>query len=232
MNLAIASASPIPNAQDAVALRRVFETIHAESCPTHYNFHMHTVCSDGRLQPEELIDQAIEIGLQGFAITDHHSTQGYRRAQQRLAQCTSEGKLNLPHLWTGIEVTSQLLETEVHLLGYAFDTESTLMQPYLQGESPSGIQAQAAQVIATIHAAGGLVVLAHPVRYRKRPEDLIAAAAMLDIDGVETYYAYDNPEPWRPSPRQTEQVQRLSSTYGLLNTCGSDTHGMSLLQRL
>jgi len=80
--------------------------------------------------------------------------------------------------------------------------------------------------------AGGLAVLAHPVRYRRSPEDLIAAAATLGINGVETYYAYDNPSPWRTSPRQTDQVQRLSSTHGLLNTCGSDTHGLSLLQRV
>ncbi len=235
VNLVEDSVSSKPTAQDALALRGVFETIQAESCPTSFNFHMHTVCSDGQLQPERLMEQAIAIGLKGFAISDHHTVDGYKRAQVWLSdyiQANPDRIGNLPHLWTGIEVTSRLLETEVHILGYAFDFTHAAMEPYLQKHAPQDAIASAAQVIASIQMAGGLAVLAHPVRYRRSPEDLIAAAATLGINGVETYYAYDNPSPWRTSPRQTDQVQRLSSTYGLLNTCGSDTHGLSLLQRL
>lgn len=235
VNLVQDSVSSKPTAQDALALRGVFEAIHAESCPTSFNFHMHTVCSDGQLQPEALVEQAIAIGLKGFAISDHHTVDGYKRAQVWLAdyiQAHPDRIGNLPHLWTGIEITSSLLETEVHILGYAFDFTHPAMEPYLQKHAPQNAIASAAQVIASIQTAGGLAVLAHPVRYRRSPEDLIPAAAILGINGVETYYAYDNPFPWRTSPRQTEQVQRLSSTHGLLNTCGSDTHGLSLIQRL
>lgn len=219
-------------------LRQVFATVDAESCPTSFNFHMHTVCSDGRLQPEGLMEQAIAIGLEGLAITDHHSIAGYQRAYRwleeyyRIAQQGHQQPVSIPQLWTGVEVTSRLLDTEVHILGYAFDLTSSSMQPYLQHRSPHYMDATADRVIASIHAAGGLAVLAHPVRYRRSPEDLIAAATLLGIDGIETYYAYDNPNPWRSSPRQTEQVKRLGSIHGLLHTCGTDTHGLSLLQRL
>ncbi|PZV19361.1 MAG: PHP domain-containing protein [Leptolyngbya sp.] len=235
VNLVEDVVSSKPAAQDLLALRGVFEAIHAESCPTSFNFHMHTVYSDGQLQPEKLMEQAIAIGLKGFAITDHHTVDGYQQAQSWLTdytQANPDRASSLPHLWTGIEVTSRLLDTEVHILGYAFDLTHPAMEPYLQKHAPQGAISSAAQVIASIQAAGGLAVLAHPVRYRRSPEDLIAAAATLGINGVEAYYAYDNPSPWRTSPRQTEQVQRLSSTHGLLNTCGSDTHGLSLLQRL
>lgn len=227
-----------PAAQDVVALRRVFEAIHAESCPISYNFHMHTVCSDGKLQPEALIQQAIAIGLKGFAITDHHSVDGYRSAQRWLDEQPSDyptaawSKTPIPHLWVGVEVTSRLLETEVHILGYSFDPDSPAMQPYLQRQAPSSDMNDAGQVITAIHAAGGLAVLAHPVRYRRSPEDLIPAAFELGIDGVEAFYAYDNPNPWRPSPDQTQRIKGLSLTHSLLNTCGTDTHGLSLLQRL
>jgi predicted metal-dependent phosphoesterase TrpH len=74
--------------------------------------------------------------------------------------------------------------------------------------------------------------LAHPYRYRRPPEELIPAAADLGIDGIETYYAYNNPDPWKPSPVQTQQVKHLSEACGLLLTCGTDTHGLNLLQRL
>jgi predicted metal-dependent phosphoesterase TrpH len=215
-----------------MALRQVFKQIHAGSCPTSFNFHMHTVHSDGQLQPEVLMQQAIDIGLQGFAITDHHSVKGYRTAQRWLDEQHSEQDRAVPHLWVGVEITSRLLDTEVHILGYAFDSESPSIQRYLQRHAPQGEDASAEYVINAIHQAGGLAVLAHPVRYKRSPEDLIPQAAHFGVDGVETYYAYNNPNPWQTSPEQTRRVQRLSAAFNLLNTCGTDTHGLNLLQRL
>jgi predicted metal-dependent phosphoesterase TrpH len=216
-------------AQDASTLRAIFQTLQADSCPTHFNFHMHTVHSDGRLEPEALMQQALDHGLTGLTITDHHSVGGYERAQAWLNRHAQNG---LPQLWTGFEVTSQLLEVEVHILGYAFDPSHPALDPYLQGQSPQGDAAHAQPVVAAIHAAGGVAVLAHPVRYRKPPEDLIPAAVGCGIDGVEVFYAYDNPSPWRPSPVQTARVEALRDRFGLLRTCGTDTHGCSLLQRI
>ncbi len=138
----------------------------------------------------------------------------------------------LPHLWTGVEITAELVGTQVHLLGYAFDQQHPSLQLYLQGKALQEGDPQAANVIAALHQAGGLVVLAHPERYRRPAKELIPVAAHLGIDGVETYYAYNNPNTWQPSPTQTQQVKHLSAAYGLLNTCGPDTHGLNLLQRL
>lgn len=216
-------------------LQKVFQTIDAESCPLAFNFHMHTVCSDGRLKPEEAIEQAISIGLQGLAITDHHTIGGYRAAQRYLAQQQVhhpdlEGCL--PQLWSGVEINAGLLNAEVHILAYAFDPQHARMQPYLQRRAATGEAYFAASVIGAVHEAGGLAVLAHPARYKRSPFDLISAASQLGIDGVETYYAYNNPHPWRPSPQETQQVYHLAQKYRLLNTCGTDTHGRSLLQRL
>ena len=56
-------------------LKEVFQNLDAQSCPNSYNFHMHTVYSDGKLQPSELMQQAINIGLKGLAITDHHTVE-------------------------------------------------------------------------------------------------------------------------------------------------------------
>lgn len=216
-----------PATQDAASLRSVFEAIAPETCPRSFNFHMHTVCSDGRLQPEQLMEQAKALGLQGLAITDHHSIRGYRRAQQWLDSNCSNLKL-----WIGLEVNANLLGEEVHILAYAFDPQHPSIQPYIQSRTATGDLYQAAQVIAAIHAAGGLAILAHPARYRRSPAELIPAAAEFGIDGIETYYAYGNPSPWQPSARQTQEVKAIGAVHGLLNTCGTDTHGLSLLQRL
>jgi hypothetical protein len=216
-------------------LKQVFQTINAQSCPRSFNFHMHTVHSDGRLQPQALIEQAIAIGLKGLAITDHHTIGGYQVAQRWL----ENWKLNnppdtpAPQLWSGVEINANLLGVEVHILGYAFNPAHPSLTPYLQRKAASGEDYQAANAIAAIHQAGGLAVLAHPARYKKRSHfELIPAAAKVAIDGVETFYAYNNPTPWQPSPTETEQVQQLAAVDGLLNTCGTDTHGLNLLQRL
>lgn len=231
--IAQASASLQIAAQDSLALRQTWETIQADSCPHIYNFHMHTVCSDGQLQPEALIEQAVAIGLRGLAVTDHHTVRGYQAAQSWLEETRLKKQTNpLPHFWTGVEINADLLKTDVHLLGYAFDPEHRAMQPYLQGKQAQGTDLKAANVIDALHQAGGLVVLAHPSRYHCSADKLIPAAAHAGIDGVETYYAYGNPKPWKPSLVQTQQAKQLSGQYGLFNTCGTDTHGLNLLRRL
>ena len=269
--------------QDSLLLRKVLQSISARSCPTTYNFHMHTNCSDGKLDPSELMLQAVELGLRGMAITDHHSVQGYRKACQWMedwlwrtpsswgqrqrrkgkgskrrshkkragvrpesniqqaenaSQATVHNKLinrpqrKLPKLWTGIEITSRLADTDVHILGYAFEPTAAEMKPYVQGSAPKGEDRQAGRVIRAIQAAGGLAVLAHPVRYRTDEITLINAAARLGIDGVETYYAYNNPAVWRPSPGKTERVAALALANNLLSSCGTDTHGKLITRRL
>ncbi|HLP88024.1 MAG TPA: PHP domain-containing protein [Nostocaceae cyanobacterium] len=214
-------------------LKQVFENIDAQSCPTLFNFHLHTVHSDGKLQPSVLMEQAIAIGLQGLAITDHHSIGGYQVALSWLEEwCWNHPETNTPHLWSGVEINANLLDVEVHILAYGFETKGWSMQPYLQKKAVTGKEYQAVNIISAIHDAGGLAVLAHPARYRRSLFDLIPAAVEYGIDGVETFYAYNNPNPWKTSTRETEQVQQLASEYQVFSTCGTDTHGLDILKRL
>lgn len=220
-------------AQNTQLLEEVWENLNFDSCPHHYNFHLHTTCSDGQLTPVTLMEQAFKIGLKGMAITDHHSTKGYQIAQNFLNTIRDRfPRTALPHLWTGIEITANLLGTDVHILGYGFAPDHPVMNPYLQGNSPQGWQAEAKTVIDALHQAGGLVVLAHPFRYRRSASELIPAAANLGIDGVEAYYAYGNPKPWTPDPAKTEQAKEFCAVYDLFTTCGTDSHGSSLLHRI
>ena len=222
-----------PAAQNSLSLRRAWEIIQPNSCPYNYNFHMHTVFSDGQLSPLLLIKQAISLGLKGIAITDHHSLGGYQVVEEWLrSNRVSLSKKPLPHLWTGVEISCDLLGVEVHILGYAFAPEARVLKPYLQGKAPSGKHYQAKNTIAAIHQAGGLAVLAHPERYKKPAEVLIPAAVKLELDGVEAYYAYGNPQPWQPSPAQTKKVLQQARKYDLYVTCGTDTHGLNILQRI
>ena len=227
---------PLSTSQDhhsspnsAASLKAVLASITAESCPRVYNFHMHTLHSDGKLHPEALIAQALSIGLRGLAITDHHSVDGFLCANEWLAQHPQREALTL---WSGVEVNARLLNSDVHILCYAFDPTHHALKPYIQGRAAAGKDYAAGHVIKAIHKAGGVAVLAHPNRYKQPATDLIPEAARQGIDGVETYYAYDNPKPWRPSPRQTQLTAKLADEYQLLSTCGTDSHGLNLLRRL
>ena len=214
-------------------LKQVFQRIDAQSCPQLFNFHMHTVHSDGKLEPGDLMSQAIAIGLKGLAITDHHSISGYQTALAWLEDWKwSHPDADVPYLWSGAEINANLLDNEVHILAYAFESEHPSMKPYLQKIPSTGKAYQAVNVITAIHEAGGLAVLAHPARYRRSHFDLIPAAAGDGIDGVETFYAYNNPKPWKPSVVETEEVQQLAEKFDLFNTCGTDSHGLNLLHRL
>ncbi|MGY6530493.1 MAG: PHP domain-containing protein [Cyanobacterium sp.] len=219
--------------QDTKKLGEVWANLQPNSCPFQYNFHLHTSCSDGQLTPESLIEQAIQIGLQGLAITDHHSINGFHRALSWMKQKKEvNSSVLLPHLWTGVEITSDLNGTIVHILGYGFNPHAPVMRKYLGGSKPEGSDAKAKQVINSLHEAGALVVLAHPARYRRRAEELIPEASLLGIDGVESYYAYGNPQPWEHSRKQTNIIKSLAEQYNLFCTCGTDTHGNNILVRL
>jgi predicted metal-dependent phosphoesterase TrpH len=188
------------------------------------------------MEPEDAIDQAIALQMKHLAITDHHTVSGYFAAIAHLENCArqvSDRDIDkLPQLWVGVEINASLLFTEVHILGYAFDPRHRAISPYVQGRNTAGLEYQAVSVINAIHAAGGIAVLAHPMRYRRSPQELIPAAAALQIDGVETYYGYDNSDPWQPSPKQTKLVRQLARDYDLLCTCGTDSHGSKITRRL
>jgi predicted metal-dependent phosphoesterase TrpH len=212
---------------DTTNLRRVFQQINAQSCPHRYNFHMHTRFSDGQLTPVELLTQAIAIGLEDMAITDHHSVAGYREGAAWLAQQNTALRL-----WIGTEITSYIDNVDIHILGFDFDPDALALAPYLQGREADRDFTAAPQVIKAIHAAGGIAVLAHPSRYRLPAPEVVAAVAEWGIDGMEVFYAYRNTNPWLPTPGETESNLAMAEQYGLLTTCGTDTHGSNLLVRV
>ena len=195
---------------------------------------MHTLHSDGKLSPTDVVTQAMAIGLRGLAITDHHTVDGYWAAQLWIQDLSwhKGNQVKIPRLWTGIEINASLCDTDVHILGYGFHPDSPALRPYTKGRPAKGAAYRAETVIHALQAAGGLAVLAHPARYRKPPSILVEQAAEYGIDGIETFYAYDNPSPWRPTPKKLTQIQALAARWNLLSSCGTDTHGKSLMRRV
>ena len=205
----------------------VLATVTPKCCPSRLNFHCHTVCSDGSLQPEALAEQAIGLGLEHLAVTDHHAIAGSERVASALRAAQLRG-LAVPMLWRGVEISCLLEGCLVHVLALGFREEHPSLLPYLQGRSVVGEALRAEAVLEAIRQAGGLALLAHPARYRLPFPRLIAAAAELGFDGAETWYDYAMQPRWQPTPLVCEAIARDLTRRGLLQSCGTDTHGLAL----
>jgi predicted metal-dependent phosphoesterase TrpH len=211
-------------------LAAVLREVGPESCPTRFNFHCHTLCSDGSLAPEELADQAVAIGLEHLAVTDHHALAAHDLIAAALARHQEKGN-PVPTLWRGVEISCLLEGCLVHVLGLGFGPDPEPLAPYLQGEAVVGPGLRAEAVVAAIRAAGGLALLAHPARYRLPFQRLIAAADRLGFDGAEAWYDYQMQPRWTPTPLVCEAIAAELQQRGLLMSCGTDTHGLALLGR-
>ena len=211
-------------------LRAVLETVGPLSCPDELNFHCHTICSDGSLRPEDLIQQASSHGLRHLAVTDHHSSAAYLPMQSWL-EAQKELDHPAPTLWTGMEISCTLRGCLVHVLALGFEPRHRALAVYNHGDAAVGEALRADTVVKAIHEAGGLAVLAHPARYRLGFRDLINAAADLGIDGGEAWYDYDMQTQWQWTPIVCEQIDDQLKNLGLLRTCGTDSHGVDLRGR-
>jgi len=208
-------------------LAAVLRQVEAGSCPGRLNFHCHTLHSDGSLEPAELALQACSLGLEHLAITDHHSHRAHAGAEAALQRLAASGQ-PVPRLWRGVEISCLLEGCLVHVLALGFGAEHPSLLPYLQGSAVVGKALRAEAVLEAIQTAGALALLAHPARYRLPFARLIAAAAALGFDGAEAWYDYDMGLRWQPTPLVCEAIAADLCKRGLLQSCGTDSHGLVL----
>ncbi len=211
-------------------LIKVLKSVGPESCPKDINLHCHTTCSDGSLSPLELIKQARDHQVKHIAVTDHHSISSYSIMYDWLSE-NSTSSCEYPNLWTGIEISCILSKCLVHVIGLGFDLYHESINPYIHGQAPIGIKLQASYVVKSIHAAGGIALLAHPARYRVSFDKLIHEASSIGFDGAEAWYDYEYSSPWKPTKLICESIDSQLKKLNMLSSCGTDTHGMSLLSR-
>ena len=89
------------------------------------DLHLHTLASDGRLTPTQLVQMAASQGLRTIAVSDHDTTDGLAEAM--------EAAKNFPSLRIipGIELSADVPGDEVHVLGYFFDPGDAALQSEL-----------------------------------------------------------------------------------------------------
>ena len=85
------------------------------------DLHLHTVASDGRATPEELIRLAHEGGVRRLAVTDHDTTDA-------VAAATAEGRRLGIDVIPGIELGTDSESGDLHMLGLFLDYEAPAFQ--------------------------------------------------------------------------------------------------------
>ncbi len=102
------------------------------------DLHTHSTFSDGTFTPEEIIDQAVRIGLAAVALTDHNTVAGLP------AFLDAAGGLPLLAI-PGLEVSTEYKGTELHILGLflppdSFKAVTAFLAPFLQRKEESNVQ--------------------------------------------------------------------------------------------
>ncbi len=91
------------------------------------DLHIHSNASDGRLSPVDIILQAAERGLSVIAITDHDSVDGIASA---MVAAKAFPRLRII---PGIELSTDVPQGEIHVLGYFIDYTDHEFQIILEG---------------------------------------------------------------------------------------------------
>jgi len=93
-----------------------------------YDLHCHTVRSDGRDTPKELIDNAVELGMKAIAITDHDVRPPkfieYDNSKIEIKKYARDNNLNLI---LGDEFSTDTYVDDVHIVGYELNWDNPLI---------------------------------------------------------------------------------------------------------
>jgi len=164
------------------------------------DMHVHTKGSDGWGSAEEIAEYAVERGLDGVCITDHHKT--FTKAGDEVArECAAAGI----RVFRGCEYSTK----DGHCLIYGLDVELLGL-----GKYPS-----MQEVIDKVNAAGGAAVPAHPYHgYKFRLGDKVME--LKGIAGVEVR----NGQNAVRSPWENDEAVRVAREMGISGIGGSDAH--------
>ncbi len=89
------------------------------------DLHLHTLASDGRLTPTQLVQMAASQGLRTISVSDHDTTDGLAEAMDAAKDFPSL------RIIPGIELSADVPGDEVHVLGYFFDPGDAALQSEL-----------------------------------------------------------------------------------------------------
>ncbi len=186
------------------------------------NLHIHTTCSDGKAEAEDILKSAKEQGYELIAITDHNTIEAHKRIQDDI-------------LMTGVEFDCWCGYVFIHLLAYGIDIHNEELAQFMaktKAETEGDLirlfsTRNVPKLIKAIHNAGGIAVLAHPACYWAISlEKLVKKLISYGLDGIEVYYPYPR---FRKIVKfhSSKDVRKIADKYPqLIKTGGTDFHGV------
>jgi predicted metal-dependent phosphoesterase TrpH len=115
------------------------------------DLHTHTNASDGTDSPSELIDKAINRGLNILALTDHDTTRGWSEASSALLNHSSQSAMKLV---LGAEISCQDENgISIHMLGLLFDPDYQPLFEVLE-RTRENRHSRMERIIARLNEAG------------------------------------------------------------------------------
>ena len=187
------------------------------------NLHIHTTCSDGKAEAEDILKSAKEQGYELIAITDHNTIDAHKRIQDDI-------------LMTGVEFDCWCGYVFIHLLAYGIDIHNEELAQFMaktKAETEGDLirlfsTRNVPKLIKAIHNAGGIAVLAHPACYWAISlENLVKKLISYGLDGIEVYYPYPR---FRKIVKfhSSKDVRKIADKYPqLIKTGGTDFHGLN-----
>jgi predicted metal-dependent phosphoesterase TrpH len=160
------------------------------------DLHVHSSYSgDNDADLEEIVERAVEIGLDGIAITEHYSY-GASEPAERLRE-KYRGVITIIR---GVEFSS----AEGHCLVYGVDTDRLAIR-----------YAPAKDLVRAVTEAGGVVIPSHPYRGGNSLGELVRC--LPGISGLEGYNGAN-------MHSMNKKALETASLLGLPWTGGSDAH--------
>ena len=208
-------------------LKKLLSSFGEEDYFKSVDLHIHSNESDGKLNPNEIVEQAQKKGLKYIAISDHNTIDAY----------LSTNILREDMIISAVEFDCLYKGVLIHILGYGIDIDNKELKS-LYATSKNGCKhnifrifalRNPKEVIEKINKAGGIAVLAHPCCYWTfNLDEFIGSLTKLGLEGVEVYYPYNG---MRSVVKfhSHNKVAYIAEKYGLIMTGGSDTHGRKIL---
>lgn len=202
-------------------LREILNSFTKEDYPNKVNLHIHTACSDGLGNSEQILGSAKANGYKLISITDHNTIEAHRHLQDEI-------------LLTGVEFDCWFGYVFIHLLAYGIDINHPDIYPFLAKNKKDTedviprlfAKRNVKKLIQAIHNAGGIAILAHPACcWALSLEKLVKDLIKIGLDGIEVFYPYPRFRKFAKF-HSAEDVVKIAEKYPeLIKTGGTDFHG-------
>ena len=117
------------------------------------DLHMHSTRSDGSFSPKDVVTHAAALGISTISLTDHDSVAG-------VAEATTAGNEIGVGVIPGVELSAQVGEKDIHILGYFIDPEQGDLNSFLKKFQDARIE-RAEKIVEKLNRMGIPIQMAH-----------------------------------------------------------------------